>query len=195
MTRDEEKRIIASVIAGDTQSFELLVLEHQSKVYNLALKMVGNEQDALDISQDAFIKAFRSLGSFRGDSKFSVWLYRLTSNLCLDHLRAKKRNNVVSLTMYSPEEEEPEELEIPDERYSPEKLFDKKELQQNLSSALEELPPEQKEILLLREVSGLSYEEIAQSLGLEPGTVKSRIFRARKNLCKILLKSGNFSPL
>ena len=195
MTRDEEKRIIESVIAGNTQDFEKLVLENQNQVYNLALRMVGNEQDAWDISQDAFIKAFRSLDSFRGDSKFSVWLYRLTSNICLDFLRAKKRNNVVSLTGFSPEEDEGTELEIPDERFSPDNLMDKRELHDALDSALRQLPEDQREILLLREISGLSYEEIAGSLGLEPGTVKSRIFRARKKLCKLLLQSGNFLSL
>lgn len=195
MTRDEEKRIIGRVIAGNTQDFEMLVTENQTQVYNLALRMVGNEQDAWDISQDAFIKAFRFLDSFRGDSKFSVWLYRLTSNICLDFLRAKKRSNVVSLTNWSPEEDEGAELEIPDESFAPENLMDKQELRSALNSALQQLPEDQREVLLLREISGLSYEEIAQSLGLEPGTVKSRIFRARKKLCKVLLQSGNFLSL
>jgi len=193
LDRLEEKRIIDSVLAGNTEAFEILVLENQTQVYNLALRMVSNEQDAYDISQEAFIKAFRSLDSFRGDSKFSVWLYRLTSNLCLDFLRSKKRNNVVSLTAYSPDEDECAELEIPDERFSPENELEKKELKTAVNSALSKLPEDQREILLLRELHGLSYDEIAEELSLEPGTVKSRIFRARKRLCKILLSDGNFS--
>ena len=88
MDRDEEKSIIARVLAGDTEAFEALVLENQKQVYNLALRMTGSEEDANDIAQEAFIRAFRSLASFRGDSKFSVWLYRLTSNICLDFLRS-----------------------------------------------------------------------------------------------------------
>jgi len=193
LDRLEEKRIIESVLAGNTEAFEILVLENQTQVYNLALRMVGNEQDAYDISQDAFIKAFRSLDSFRGDSKFSVWLYRLTSNLCLDFLRSKKRNNVVSLTTYSPDDDEATELEIPDERFSPEAELEKTELKNAVNAALSKLPDDQREILLLRELHGMSYDEIAEELSLEPGTVKSRIFRARKRLCKILIKDGNFS--
>ena len=89
MTREEELEIILRVRAGDTDAFEALVLEHQNKVYSLALRMVGNEEDARDMAQEAFIRAFNSLASFRGESKFSVWLYRLTSNICIDFLRGR----------------------------------------------------------------------------------------------------------
>ena len=95
MTREEELEIIVKVRSGDADAFEALVLEHQNKVYSLALRMVGNEEDARDMAQEAFIRAFNSLGSFRGESKFSVWLYRLTSNICIDFLRgrAKRRTD------------------------------------------------------------------------------------------------------
>ena len=193
MERDEEKRIIDRVLAGDAQAFEALVLENQTQVYNLALRMVNNEQDACDIAQDAFIRAYRSLGNFRGESKFSVWLYRLTSNICLDFLRAQRRSRTISLSYTPPDEEESTELNIPDERFAPHTQLEQKELRAELQQALGQLPPEQREILLLREISGLSYDEIARSLTLEPGTVKSRIFRARKKLCNILMKDRNFS--
>ena len=194
MDRHEEKGIIDRVLAGDTQAFEVLVLENQSQVYNLALRMVGNEQDAHDIAQDAFIRAYRSLDSFRGESKFSVWLDRLTSNICLDFLRARRRSRTVSLSTCTPDEEEPVELEVPDERFAPHTLLEKKELRRALERALQQLADDQRQILLLREVGGLSYDEIARELDLEAGTVKSRIFRARKKLCKLLMEDGNFSP-
>lgn len=192
MTREEESLLVSKAQRGDTVSFEKLVVENQTKVYNLALRMVGNEEDAFDMSQEAFIKAYNSLGSFRGDSRFSVWLYRLTTNVCLDFLRAESRRNHTSLTFLSDEDEE-KELEIPDDRFSPETAAEKKELREELGRGLMSLPEEYRLILLLREINGLSYEEISKALSLEEGTVKSRIFRARKRLCAILSAQGNIS--
>ena len=97
MTREQEREIIDRVLSGDTEAFEALVLEHQNKVYSLALRMVGNEEDARDMAQEAFIRAFSSLTGFRGDSKFSVWLYRLTSNICIDFLRSRAKKRTVSI--------------------------------------------------------------------------------------------------
>lgn len=190
MTRSEEMNIITRVLDGDTNAFEALVIENQRQVYTLALKMLGNEEDAYDLSQDAFIKAFKNLSKFRGDSKFSVWLYRLTSNLCLDFLRSRKRRPTVS-TSFANDEDEERELEIPDERFSPEGVLEKNELRRSVNAALESLPEDYRQIIILREINGLSYDEIAEVLSLELGTVKSRIFRARKKLCSIISKDGN----
>lgn len=190
MTRSEEMNIITRVLDGDTNAFEALVIENQRQVYTLALKMLGNEEDAYDLSQDAFIKAFKNLSKFRGDSKFSVWLYRLTSNLCLDFLRSRKRRPTVS-TAFTNDEDEERELEIPDERFSPESVLEKSELRRSVNAALEALPEDYRQIIILREINGLSYDEIAAALSLELGTVKSRIFRARKKLCSIISKDGN----
>jgi RNA polymerase sigma factor (sigma-70 family) len=192
MTREEERTLIELARAGDAGAFESLVLTHQKQVYNLALRMVGNEEDALDMSQEAFLRAYTSLEHFRGDSKFSVWLYRLTSNLCIDFIRSRKRRSAVSLG-YTDENGEDQELEIPDLRFSPETELEKKELRRQVAAGLETLSPEYRQILILREINGLSYEEIGQALSLEAGTVKSRIFRARKRLCKLLSDSGNLS--
>ena len=192
MTREEEDILIAQVQNGNSASFEKLVLENQTKVYNLALRMVGSEQDAYDMSQEAFIKAYNSIALFRGDSRFSVWLYRLTTNVCLDFLRSEGRRAHGSLT-YISEEDDEKELEIPDDRFSPETLTEKKELREAVNKGLMSLPKDYRAILLLREIDGLSYEEIAEALSLEEGTVKSRIFRARKRLCAILTEDGNFS--
>lgn len=192
MTREEEDVLVAKVQNGDTASFEILVLENQTKVYNLALRMVGNTEDAYDMSQEAFIKAYNSIALFRGESRFSVWLYRLTTNVCLDFLRSRGRKSHGSLT-YIGEEDDEKELEIPDDRFSPETLTEKKELREAVNRGLLTLPKDYRSILLLREIDGLSYEEIAEALSLEEGTVKSRIFRARKKLCAILTADGNFS--
>ena len=193
MTADEEKRVIERVCAGETEAFEALVLAHQKNVYNLALKMLGSEEDAADVSQEAFFKAYTALDSFRGDCRFSVWLYRLTSNLCLDLLRRKKRRNEVPLNVRDPETGEDAQPEIPDERFAPEALAEKRALHEALRGGLASLPDGDRQILTLREIGALSYEEIASSLSLELGTVKSRLFRARKKLCAYLVKTGNFS--
>ena len=136
------------------------------------------------------MKAYRSLASFRGESKFSVWLYRIVTNLCLDALRAGKRRAAQSLTVES-ENGEDEELSVPDERFSPEHLLDRKLTREAVQRGLGQLSDEARQILLLREIQGMSYDEIAETLSLDLGTVKSRIFRARKRLCAFLLQDGN----
>ena len=192
MTREEEYELVLKEQSGDSASFEKLVLDNQTRVYNLALRMVGNEDDAFDMSQEAFIKAYNSIDTFRGDSRFSVWMYRLTTNVCLDFLRSRSRKAHSSLTYFDDEEDGGKELEIPDERFSPETLAEKKELRKAVVRGLKKLPADYRAILLLREIEGLSYEEIADALELEAGTVKSRIFRARKKLCEILTADRNF---
>lgn len=190
MTREQEATIIKQVLEGDVNAFEGLVKEYEKNVYNLALRMTGDPEDAADMAQDAFIKAYSSLSSFRGDSKFSVWLFRIVSNLCLDFLRSRKRRPTVSLSVENDEGEDME-FEIADESQSPETLLEQKLTREAVRCGLDSLPPEQRQILLLREIQGLSYEEIAQVLELESGTVKSRIFRARKRLSAFLLREGN----
>lgn len=190
MTREQEATIIKQVLEGDVNAFEGLVKEYEKNVYNLALRMTGDPEDAADMAQDAFIKAYSSLSSFRGDSKFSVWLFRIVSNLCLDFLRSRKRRPTVSLSVENDEGEDME-FEIADESQSPETLLEQKLTREAVRRGLDSLPPEQRQILLLREIQGLSYEEIAQVLELESGTVKSRIFRARKRLSAFLLRDGN----
>jgi len=190
MTREQEAAVIQSVLDGDVNAFEVLVKEYEKNVYNLALRMTGNSEDAADMSQEAFIKAYNSLSSFRGDSKFSVWLYRIVSNVCLDYLRSRTRKPTVSLSTENDDGEEIE-LDIADETQSPEFLFDRRLTRDAVRRGLAALPPDHREILLLREIQGLSYDEIAAALELEAGTVKSRIFRARKKLCSFLIKDGN----
>ena len=190
MTGEEELALVRRVQSGELDAFEDLVRAHEKTVYNLALRMTGNPEDAEDMAQEAFLKAYRSLPDFRGESKFSVWLYRIVSNVCLDHLRRQSRRPAVSLTTED-EEGEAQQWDVPDESLSPERLLEQKLTREAVQKGLRQLPEEQRQILLLREIKGLSYEEIGEILELEPGTVKSRIFRARKRLCAFLLQEGN----
>ena len=190
MISDFDDAIIKSVLAGDVNAFETLVTKYEKTVYNLALRMTGNAEDAADMTQEAFLKAYRSLKNFRGESKFSVWLYRITSNVCLDFLRSKSRRAETSLTVENDEGEE-EELAVPDLSANPEDKLLSSLTREAIGRGLETLSPEQREILLLREINGLSYDEISKTLGIELSTVKTRIFRARKRLAAFLINDGN----
>jgi RNA polymerase sigma-70 factor (ECF subfamily) len=182
--------IVRKVLQGDVNAFEKLVTEYERAVYAIAQRMTGNAEDAADMTQETFIKAYNSLSSFRGDSKFSVWLYRIANNVCLDFLRSRSRKPTVSLSTEDDDGEETQ-LDIADESQSPELLLESALTRDAVRRGLDSLPPDYKQILLLREIQGLSYEEIAAALGIESGTVKSRIFRARKRLCTFLIEDGN----
>ena len=190
MTREQEAMIVRKVLQGDVNAFEKLVTEYERAVYAIAQRMTGNAEDAADMTQETFIKAYNSLSSFRGDSKFSVWLYRIANNVCLDFLRSRSRKPTVSLSAEDDDGEETQ-LDIADESQSPELLLESALTRDAVRRGLDSLPPDYKQILLLREIQGLSYEEIAAALGIESGTVKSRIFRARKRLCTFLIEDGN----
>ena len=192
MTEEQILSIIREVLDGDANAFEDIVREYERNVYNIALRMSGDREDALDISQESFLKAYHSLANFRGESKFSVWLYRIVSTTCLDFLRERKRRAEVPLVR-GDDADEPEQIEIPDESLSPERLYERKLTREAVQRGLMSLPEDQRKILLLREIEGFSYEEIADILSLESGTVKSRIFRARKKLCEFLIEDGNIS--
>ena len=182
--------IVRKVLQGDVNAFEKLVTEYEKAVYAIAQRMTGNPEDAADMTQETFIKAYNSLGSFRGDSKFSVWLYRIANNVCLDFLRSRSRKPTVSLSVEDDEGEETQ-LDVADESQSPELLLERGLTRDAVRRGRDTLPPDYKQILLLREIQGLSYEEIASALGIDLGTVKSRIFRARKKLCTFLIEDGN----
>jgi len=191
MTAELEQQTIKQVLDGDRNAFEDLVIANQRNVYNLALKITGNEQDALDLSQEAFIKAYRQLSSFRGESKFSVWLYRLTYNLCIDFKRKKPQAGIISLT-HQDEAGDNMDMEIPDMRNLPEDSAMRQEVRESIASGIDELGSMHREILVMREITGMSYDEIAKTLKISEGTVKSRLARARMNLADILTKKGTF---
>ena len=191
MTKIFENEIIRSVLKGNVNDFEKLVTAYEKNVYNIALRMVGDPEDAADMTQETFIKAYRALSGFRGDSKFSSWLYRIASNVCLDFLRSRSRHPQISLS--GADEDDRTAFELPDMSQNPEEQLMKKLSMEAVRRGLGQLPEQQRQILVLRELGGLSYAELAQTLGLEEGTVKSRIFRARKRLCALLLRDGNIS--
>lgn len=191
MTAAEELRQVRLVLAGDRNAFGPIVEANQDHVYRLVLRLTGNEQDAMDVTQEAFWKAYRELGSFRGDCRLGVWLYRIAYNKALDFLRSRQRRPTVSLEADT-EDGDTETMAIPDARYDPAAIYEQKELAESLREAMASLSPEHRTILELRELGGLSYEEIGTQLGLNPGTVKSRLNRAREQAAEFLRKHGTF---
>ena len=187
-----EWELVQRAKQGDEESFAALVEQNQGRIYNLALRMTGNPDDALELSQEAFLNAWKGLGKFQGDSSFATWLYRLTSNVCIDFLRREKRRSALSMTISLDDEEEARQAELPDERFSPHMETERRERRETLRAGLATLSAEHRRVLILRELEALSYGEIAQVLGLEEGTVKSRIARARLALRNYLKKQGNF---
>ncbi len=186
----QDELLIRRAQSGDEGAFEQLLLAHQKSVYNLCLRMAGNPDDALDLSQEAFIRAWRALGQYQFDAAFSTWLFRLTSNICIDFLRKQKRQQHMSLTA-TDEDESGEEFAVPDPAPGPEEQAVHNERRQAVARAMAALPEDYRAVMQLRAVEALSYEQIAEILDIKVGTVKSRLARARAQLRKIL-KDGNF---
>lgn len=186
-----EKVLLARAKKGEVAAFESLVTAYENRVYTLALRSTGSEQDAADITQEVFLRAWRSLDSFRGDSSLSTWLYRVTANLCVDFARKKTGEG---LTASVDDEEGPAAtLADPDRMNRPEEAAENSELRQELQYALSQVSEEHRRIVVLRDLGGMSYADIARMLDLEEGTVKSRLARARAALRKILTERGNIS--
>ena len=181
-----EKVLLQRAKKGEMAAFESLVTAYERRVYSLALRSTGSEADAADITQEVFLRAYRSLDTFRGESGFSTWLYRITVNLCVD--LARKNNPAESL-------DDEQALEAPETRgaYQPETALANSELRRELDAALSLVSEEHRKIVILRDVAGMSYADIAAALELEEGTVKSRQARARAALRKILIERGNIS--
>ena len=185
MTVEELVRLAAG---GDEEAFAQLVAMHEKRVYTLALRITGDREDAEDAAQEAFLSAWKGLPNFRGEAGFSTWLYRLTSNAAIDCLRRDRRQRV-SASLDDGELG----MEVSDPAPTPQEQAESESLREAVRWGLGELSNEHREVLALREFQELSYEEIAQQLDMDLGTVKSRISRARGALRKILLKSGNLS--
>lgn len=181
---DSEKLWLAKSREGDVESFEKLIARHQKTAYNVALRMMKNEEDAKDATQEALIKAFKSIRSFRGDSGFSTWLYRILVNTCKDELR-KRRGNVVSLEHGRQTEAGYEAIELADESFAPEVVLENRGIRQTINDAIRALPEQNRTAVVLRDIQGYSYEDIGVMLGCPVGTVKSRINRGR-----VLLKAS-----
>jgi RNA polymerase sigma-70 factor (ECF subfamily) len=185
-----EKVLVQQAKAGDRNAFAALVSAYETKIYNLALRYLGNREDAMDASQEVFLRVFRFLPGFQEESGFSTWIYRIGVNVCKDMLAKQSRRNEQSLEVED-EDDKQRTMELADHRYTPEQIVENAELRSVLSEAIAALPDQQREVIVLRDIQGLSYDEIANVLSLEPGTVKSRLSRARENLRKKLLQNGN----
>ena len=186
-----EDALVRAARRGDAAAFEQLVLRYEKRVYALALRMCGNPSDAQEAAQEAFLAAWQGLPGFRQESSFSTWLYRLTSNACVDLLRREKRHSAAA----GPSLDDADNpLTVPDPSPGPQQAAEQTELRRLIEAGLQSLSPEHRQVLVLRELQQLRYDEIAQVLGLDAGTVKSRINRGRKQLRKFLLETGNFFP-
>ena len=177
---------------GDMEAFESLVRENETKIYNICLRMLGNEEDALDASQETFIKAYNNIFKFDERSKFSTWLYRIGVNTCLDMLRKQKSKKTVSI--YENEEDNFSKLErMPSSEGNPESLAVTKEERGAVLKALHNLSEEYKTVIILRDLQGFSYGEIAEMTNSALGTVKSRLARGRKVLRDMLVAGGEIN--
>ncbi len=175
----DERQLVYKAQQGDTSAFEKLLIRYEQYVYNLALRMLGDPVDAEDLAQQAFVRAWRGLSNFRGQAKFSTWLYRIVANLCFSRLPQMK----TELVMLIPDDEA---LFLPDERQEVEPGLLNEELRQVLHKAIQQLPESYRLLVTLRHLQEMSYEEIAQVTGMPLGTVKTGIFRARRQLKEAL---------
>ncbi len=160
--------------AGDARAFEELVALHQHRVFGVALRMLGSAAEAEEAAQEAFVRAHKSLPEFRGDAKLSTWLYTIVSRLCLTRLGASDRRAI--------RHGEETLLRLADQRGGPDADAERAELEVALHRAIAELPEERRAVVVLRDLEGLPYEEIAEALGIELNTVRSRLHRARMDL-------------
>lgn len=187
----KEDLLLEKARQGDQEAFGELVRLYEKKVYALTLRMCKNPDDAAEAAQEAFLAAWQGLKFFRGEASFSTWLYRLASNACVDLLRKEQRHRAAAGPSLNDEDTY---MDVADDAATPQELAERSELREQIEKGLQSLSPEHREVLILRELHQLSYDEIAQTLDLDTGTVKSRISRGRKALRNFLLQSGNFSP-
>lgn len=179
--KDQEK-IIARARRGDADAFEQLVVSYRDQAFRLALRMCGSEADADEVAQEAFLSAWKALPNFRGESQFSTWLYQLTTHAAIDLMRREKRQIAAA---------DITEVSAADPAPSPQQQAEQSEQREIVRDAILQLAPEQREVVVLRFMEELSYEEIGAVLKLPSGTVKSRLNRAKAQLKEILSKSGN----
>jgi RNA polymerase sigma factor (sigma-70 family) len=184
MVQYEDPQLVQLVLDGDTEAFNDLVERHQSRAYNLCVRMLGDADAAADVAQDAFISAYKHLPSLRGE--FRPWLMRIVANGCRDVLRSQKRRPSVSLDLERDDDDTPA-MQLADTSDGPEAALMKSELQKTIAGALAEIPDDQREVVILSDIQGLSYQEIADMTGINIGTVKSRLNRARSRLRELLV--------
>lgn len=169
--------------AKDRAAFNEIVLRYKSKVYNYIHRTVPNVSDAEDLTQETFVRAYTSLHSFQSRASLNTWLFRIATNLCIDHSRKyKSKQSLTNSLSQETEGDEETDLEIPDVSFDPQRLLLNKEMGDRLEQALRELPEKLRTVVLLYDIEGLAYDEIAGIVGSPLGTVKSRLFNARNAL-------------
>lgn len=188
----DERELIQAAQRGNLDAFNELVLRLQTQVYNVAYRIMGDEDSAADATQEAFIAAYRAIGSYRGGS-FRAWLMRIVTNACYDELRRRKRRPVSSLEALSVVDAAPGETLV-NGAEDPEAYAQRQDLNRSIQTGLQTLPPEQRLALVLSDVQGYNYEEIAGITGVSLGTVKSRLSRARAKMRDYLWAQGELLP-
>lgn len=179
-----DELLIEKIKLGDIDSFEQLVARYETKVYTIAYRYAGNHDDASDLAQEALIRVYRAIGGFRGESSFLTWLYRVVTNVCKDEMRRRARASVVSMDEMMERGKQP----VPDKSAeSLEEAVLRKEWQDEIQQVLNTLTHEHRTIIVMRDIQGYSYEEIASFLECSLGTVKSRLSRARNTLKDLLM--------
>ena len=181
--------MIEKAKSGDMAAFEQLVLKYQSIIYNTAYKICSNPEDAYDITQETLLKIYKNIKYFEGKSKFTTWIYRIVTNTALDFIKKHKKANIYSLNAEMGEDGDSYIDKIQDNSPTPQELVESAETQKLVQEAMDKLSPNHKAVLVLRDINGLSYEEIAQVLMCSEGTVKSRLNRARNALYEIISKN------
>ena len=177
--KQADKALVERVQHGDKKAFDLLVLKYQHKIVNLISRYINDAAETLDVAQEAFIKAYRAIGSFRGDSAFYTWLYRIAINTAKNHLVAQSRRPPLSDVDASDAEQFDADTRLKD-RDTPENELLRDEIEKTIFQAIADLPEDLRTAITLREMEGMSYEEIAATMECPIGTVRSRIFRARE---------------
>jgi len=194
VSKSLDELLVERAKRGDVEAFEQLISQHEKTVYNIAYRLTGNHEDACDLAQEAFLRAYSSLADFRGDSSFATWLYRIVNNVCLDELRRRKRQKVTSLDQAVEMDDGEVSRQIPDTADGPEQALERMELQRLVQESILQLDEEYRIVLIMRELQGYSYNEIAEALDLNLGTVKSRLNRARGYLKEKFMSLELLSP-
>lgn len=188
----EENLLVKKAQNGDNKAFELLMEDYFKKIYNIAFRMTNNADDAADMTQEVMVKLFRNIGSFKGDSKFSTWVYRVATNTCLDELKKMRRHSHTSINAEFDTGDGEMTFDVEDTAPTPEEQTEKSELREMIAAAVAKLSPDHRAAIILRDIRGFSYDEIAKILKCSEGTVKSRISRARAQLKSVIEKDFGF---
>ena len=181
-----DRELVARCQQGDLDAYEILVGRHRQRVFAYAFSRCRNTEDATDLSQETFVKAWQAIGGFKQDAQFSTWLYRITTNLCIDHARRRERRPEVPFEETIDPDADVDVQTPPSNQPLPTDELQRKELRQQIDRAVLELSPDHRAVLQLREFEGLDYAEIAKAVGCSLGTVMSRLHYARKHMQKLL---------